>query len=206
MDITCVFFLGFVIAIISVLPPGLLNMSAAKISLDEGRSRGFSFSLGASLVVLIQTYIAAIFARYLSKNTEVIEILRIVAFVLFVIITIYFLFIAKVKEKTKESKRKGKKSSFFNGMFLSVLNVLPVPYQAYMTITLASYGWITFSLKDIFTYTAGVGIGSLITFCSYVMFFKKIKSKKFTSPKNMNYIIGIITGVIAIITFINIIS
>lgn len=206
MNITCIFFLGVVVAILSVLPPGLLNMSAAKLGLTEGRSRGVIFSIGASLVVILQTYIGAVFARYLTKHPEVIDIIRLIALILFAIITVYFLFIAKPKEKTKKTRKKGKKSSFFYGVFLSFLNVFPVPYQAYMTITLTSYGWMDFSKESIFSYMIGVGIGSLIALYGYVLFFNKVESKVLTSQKNMNYIIGGITGIISIITFINVIK
>lgn len=206
MNITSVFFLGFIIAIVSVLPPGLLNMSAAKISLNEGRSRGIIFSIGASFVVILQTYIGAVFARYLSRNLEVIEILRLIALVVFVLISVYFLFIAKKTEKTKKERRKGKKSSFFYGLFLSSINVFPIPYQAYMTITLVSYDWMDFSKETILAYMIGVGLGSLITLYGYILFFHKIKGKFFTSQKNMNYIIGGITAVVAVITFINVLK
>ncbi len=204
MTITFIFFLGVVIAIISVLPPGLLNISAAKISLNESKSRGILFSIGASVVVLLQTYVATIFARYLTQHQEIIDVLRYVALFIFILITVYFLFLAKEREQKKDVKLKSKKNSFFYGMFLSVLNIFPIPYQAYMTVTLSSYGWMNFNKSSIFAYMFGVALGSLITFYGYISFFEKFRSKFFTSQKRMNYLIGIITGVIAILTLINI--
>ena len=67
-DVFRLFFLGLFVALIGVIPPGLLNMTAAKISLKEGAGRGIMFSTGVCLVVFFQTYIAAIFSRYLSIN------------------------------------------------------------------------------------------------------------------------------------------
>ena len=99
MSLTFIFFLGLFFALVGVVPPGLLNMTAAKISLKEGYVRGVMFSIGVCIIVLIQTYIAAIFARYLSKHPEVIDILRSTALVIFVLITVYFLFIAKASSK-----------------------------------------------------------------------------------------------------------
>lgn len=206
MGVACILLMGVVIAILSVLPPGLLNMSAAKISLSEGRTRGVVFSIGASLVVLLQTYIGAAFARYLSIHQEVIDALRLIAFFLFLIITIYFLFIAKEKEKKEEPTIKSKKSSFFYGMLLSVLNVFPIPYQAYMTVTLSSYGLMDFSKINIFSYIVGVSMGTFIALYLYIIFFDKIKIKSLTSKKNMNYIIGGITGLIAVVTLINVVK
>ena len=207
MDITIIFFLGLLIALVGVIPPGLLNMTAAKISLKDGYARGITFSIGACIIVFLQTYLAAIFARYLSNHQDVIEILQRVALVLFVLITIYFLCIAKSEEKIQiEPKIKSKKSRFFQGMFMSSLNVFPIPYQAYMTITLASFGWLQFDKTSIFTYVTGAATGTFVMLYIYIFFFDKIKSKSFTSQKNMNYIIGSITGIIALVTLINIIK
>ncbi|MDP5157883.1 MAG: lysine transporter LysE [Flaviramulus sp.] len=207
MDITFIFFLGLVIALIGVIPPGLLNMTAAKISLKEGHVRGVMFSIGVCVIVIAQTYLAAIFARYLSMHPEVVDILQRVAFIIFILITIYFLFISKSKPQQQlQPKMKSKHSRFFQGMFLSAINVFPIPYQAYMTITLASFGWLDFNQISIISYVSGAAMGTFVTLYTYIFFFEKIKGKSFTSQKNMNYVIGSITGIIAIITLINIIK
>ncbi|MDB9961115.1 LysE family transporter [Oceanihabitans sp.] len=207
MDITIVFFLGFIVALVGVIPPGLLNMTAAKISLKDGYARGITFSIGACVIIVFQTYIGTLFARYLSNHQDVVDVLQRAAFVIFVLITIYFLAFAKTEDKPKaELKIKSKKSRFFQGMLLSALNVFPIPYQAYMSITLASFGWMTFEKTSIISYVVGATMGSFVTFYFYIFFFDKIKSKTFTSQKSMNYLIGIVTGVISIMTLVNIIK
>ncbi|HAB28371.1 MAG TPA: lysine transporter LysE, partial [Xanthomarina gelatinilytica] len=80
MSLTALFFIAMLVAFLAAVPPGLLNMTAAKISLKEGHARGIMFSLGASLTFLFQTLIATVFARYLSKHPDVIDILQQVAF------------------------------------------------------------------------------------------------------------------------------
>ncbi|MBR9913338.1 MAG: lysine transporter LysE [Algicola sp.] len=205
MNITVIFFLGLIIALIGVVPPGLLNMTAAKISLKEGYARGIIFSVGVCFIVFLQTYIAAMFARYLSNHQSVVEILQRVAFVIFVLITIYFLLLAKSFQKPDvEPLAKSKQSRFFQGIFLSAINVFPIPYQAYMTITIASFGWFAFDVTSIVTYCSGASTGTFVMLYVYIFFFDKVKDKKFTSQKNMNYIIGTITGLVAGVTFINI--
>jgi threonine/homoserine/homoserine lactone efflux protein len=208
LSITVVFFLGLFVALIGVIPPGLLNMTAARISLKEGPGRGITFSSGVCLVVFIQTYIAAIFARYLSNRPDIVEILQRVAFVIFVLITIYFLVIARNQKETnvEEEDIMSKRSRFFHGMLLSALNVFPIPYQAYMTITLASFGWMDFEKTSIVTYVTGAAMGTFVMLYFYIFFFDKIKDKKITSQKSMNYSIGIITGIVALITLINILK
>jgi threonine/homoserine/homoserine lactone efflux protein len=207
LDITFIFFLGLVIAFVGVIPPGLLNMTAAKISLKEDANRGILFSIGVCVVVCLQTYLAAIFAKYLSNHPEVINILQRVAFVIFVLITIYFLLLARKQPKPDvEANVRSKHRRFFQGMLLSALNVFPIPYQAYMTLTLASFGWLTFETYSIIAYVAGAATGTFVMLYIYIFFFDKIKNEKLTSQKSMNYIIGAITGIIAVFTLINIIK
>jgi len=207
LNITIVFFLGLIIALIGVIPPGLLNMTAAKISLKEDSSRGILFSIGVCVVVCVQTYVAAIFAKYLQNHPDVIDILQRVAFVIFVLITIYFFMLSQKQPKPDiEANIRSKHHRFFHGMLLSSLNVFPIPYQAYMTITLAGFGWMTFETINIASYVAGAAMGTFIMLYVYIFFFDKIKDKAFTSQKNMNYIIGAITAVIAVFTLINIIK
>jgi threonine/homoserine/homoserine lactone efflux protein len=62
------FIIGFTAAFIGVIPPGLINMSAAKISMKEGRRNATLFSLGVCVTVMLQTYVALLFARYLEKK------------------------------------------------------------------------------------------------------------------------------------------
>lgn len=207
MNTTIIFFLGLFIALIGVIPPGLLNMTAAKISLKEGYSRGIVFSIGVCITVLAQTYIAVIFARHLSNHPDIVEILQRVAFVIFVLITVYYLVIAsKQKEKKTTPDFKSKKSRFFHGIFLSALNVFPIPYQAYMTITLASFNLMNFKQISVFTYITGAAMGTFVMLYVYIFFFHKIKNTKITSQKGMNYCIGIITGIVALVTLINILK
>ena len=207
MSTTVIFFLGFFVAFLGVTPPGLLNMTAARISLKEGAARGIMFSTGVCIVVYIQTYVAAIFARYLSSHPDIVAILKRVAFVIFVLITIYFLVLASKQKEPKEKKEiKSKHGRLLHGMLLSALNVFPIPFQAYMTITLVSFGWMNFEKLSIVTYVTGAATGTFVMLYFYIFFFDKIKDRKFTSQKSMNLSIGIITGLVALVTFATILK
>ena len=207
MSITITFFIGFIVALVGVIPPGLLNMTAAKISLREGYSRGIVFSIGVSVIVIAQTYVAVLFARYLSNHPDIVDILQRVALIIFILISVYYLFVAKERAKPQdEINNKSKKSRFFFGMFMSSLNVFPIPYQAYMSITLGTFGLMNFDLTSITSYVAGAAMGTFVMLYIYIFFFDRIKSQRLTSQKNMNYSIGIITALIALITLINVIK
>ncbi len=180
-------------------------MTAAKISLKEGHVRGIMFSAGVCVIVFLQTYIAAMFARYLTNHQDVVEILQRVVLVIFILITIYYLLIAKSEPKPDIEHSKSKHSRFFQGMFMSAINVFPIPYQAYMTVTIASFGWMDFKNMSIISYVSGAVTGTFVMLYFYIFFFEKIKSKRLKSQKSMNRIIGAITGLIAAVTLFNII-
>ncbi|TYB79027.1 LysE family transporter [Bizionia myxarmorum] len=207
MDVALVFLFGFLATLIATLPPGLLNITAAKISLDEGHTRGIMFSLGACLVIVFQALIAVVFARYLSNNPDFVDNLRLVALIIFALLSIYFLFIAKGDEKKKkEIDSESKTKRFFQGIFLSFINFFPIPFQAYVAITMASYGILKFENIGIAAFVISSSLGAFISLYLYMHFFEKIKDHKLASKKSMNYLIGIITGVVAIYTLFTILK
>jgi hypothetical protein len=181
-------------------------MTAAKVNLKEGKTSAYWFVLGAVIVIFFQATLAILFARYIEGRPDVIVLLREVGFVIFSVLTIYFLLIAK-KPKAKKGKIKKKSTStrFFLGMLLSALNFFPIPYYVFVSITLASYNLFVFDISHVFVFVTGVVLGSFLVFYLYITFFQKIEGKTDYMMKNMNTIIGSITGLIALITLINII-
>jgi len=204
MSILINFIIGLVASFVGVIPPGLLNMSAAKISMKEGRKKAFLFSLGVAVVVLIQTFIALIFARYIDRNPDVVDMLQKVALGIFLSLTIYFFFIAKDKPtETIKEVNHSKTNRFFSGMFLAALNLLPLPYWVYISITFSSFGWFSFSQPELWACVIGSAIGTFMVLVLYAWFFRPKENQRELRLK-MNYVIGIITAAISVITFIKI--
>jgi threonine/homoserine/homoserine lactone efflux protein len=182
-------------------------MTAAKVSIEEGRIRAYIFALGATCVILIQTFIAIVFAKFIDKTPQVVILLREIGLVLFLALTIYFFWTSKKhKPKVQPVKLRSKRSRFFLGMLLSALNLFPIPFYVFISVTLASYNYFTFEKPFIWTFVIGSGIGSFFAFYCYIVFFKKMETKTAFILKNINYIIGSITGLVALITLINIIK
>ncbi|GAA4759755.1 MULTISPECIES: lysine transporter LysE [Flavobacterium] len=201
-------FFGFLTALVGVAPPGIINMTAARISLQDGKSRAMMFTLGASIVVLVQTLVAVTFAQYIGGHKEVVVLLREIGFGIFAILTIYFIFIAKTPKVklNDELQIKSKKSRFFLGMLISAINFFPIPYYVFASITLASYGYFTFDIPSGCSFVIGVVLGSFTVFYAYIAYFKKIESKAVYLLKNMNIIMGTITGVVSVLTLYNILK
>ncbi|PWA05630.1 LysE family transporter [Flavobacterium psychrotolerans] len=200
-------FFGFFSAAIGIALPGLINMTAAKVSIRDGRDRALLFVTGAIIIIFFQTLSAILFARFIDSRPDVVVLLREVGLAIFIALTIYFLFFAKKpKAKKEEMKMHSKTNRFFLGMLLSALNFFPVPYYVFVTISLSSYRLFSFDRIAIALFLSGVILGSFAVFYYYISFFKRIEAKTDFFFKNMNQIIGAITGIVALITMITVIK
>lgn len=207
MNLILPYFLGFITAIIGISPPGLINMTAAKVNLKEGKRNAFWFVLGAVIIIFFQAYLAILFAQVIDIRPDIVILLREVGFGVFGVLTLYFLVLAKApKIKKTKIKKRSQKKRFFLGMLLSALNFFPIPYYVFVSITLSSYNLFSFDIGSILIFVSGVVLGSALVFYFYVAFFQRIESKADYLLRNMNTIIGSITGLVAAGTLFNIVS
>ena len=193
--------LGFCIAFLAVILPGLINMTAAKISTQEGKNVALSFALGASVIIFFQTFIAVLFARFISIHQEIVSTLQEIGVFVFSLLSIYFFWIAKKPKKIKtDSKVKGKSNRFFLGMLLSTLNLLPIPFYVFASMSLSASGYFSFDKIPVSSFVIGVVCGSFAVFYIYIVAFKKIEKKTEFLMRNINTIIGSVTTFMAILT------
>lgn len=201
------FFFGFIAAAIGITPPGLINMTTAKVSLKDGRNEAISFAVGATIIVFFQTFLALLFANFINSHPEVISTLQEMGLFIFIALTIYFFWKAK-KPKLPKAKTKvhSKTNRFFLGMLLSALNLFPVPYYVFVSITLSAYGYFSFLQSLIFAFVGGAVAGSFMVFYLYIVYFKKREAKSSFLMNNGNYIIGTITGIVSLFTLFKLIK
>ena len=121
MGYTLPLFLGIVTASAGISPPGLINMTAAKVSVNEGRTRALIFAGGATAVVLLQTFLALIFAKFIDRNPEVNVLLREIGLAIFLALTIFFFWRGQHAPPVRELRLHSKRSRFLLGMVLSAL-------------------------------------------------------------------------------------
>ncbi|MBF4470726.1 MULTISPECIES: LysE family transporter [Flavobacterium] len=207
MTLLLPFFLGFIVAAIGITPPGLINMTAAKVSLKDGRTEAVFFAAGATVIVFFQTFSALLFANFINSHPDVINKLQEIGLFIFIGLTVYFFWKAKRPKLTKaETKIRSKTNRFFLGMLLSALNLFPIPYYVFVSITLAAYGYFYFVESFIYAFVMGVVAGSFLVFYLYIVYFKKREAKSSFLLNNGNYIIGTLTGLVSIVTLFKLIK
>lgn len=195
--------LGFCIAFFAVILPGLINMTAAKISLQESKNEAISFAVGACTVVFFQTFLAVLFARFISQHSEIVTTLQEIGIFIFSGLSVYFFWIAKKPKKIKADKIvKGKSNRFFFGMLLSTLNLLPIPFYVFASMGLSAAGYFSFDKIPVCSFVIGVVLGSFSVFYLYIVSFKKIEKKTEFLMENINIVIGSVTTFMAVVTLI----
>lgn len=199
------FFATFSAAFMATVPPGLLNMNAAKVSVKKGKLNGIVFSLGISSTIMIQAFIAVYISKYLHNNPEVSKWLLKIAVVVFAALAVYF-FLAAKKNKQEEVRlvKVSKKNSFFKGMGLATLNLLTIPYYSGLNFMWNTTGLINFELWDILIFVLAAGGGTFTVLYMYTVYFNKLDSKTQRFSKNSNYILSILMVVLLIVTLFRI--
>jgi len=200
------FFVGYIAALIGLIPPGLLNMTAAKIAVKQGRKPAIIFSFGVILVVCSQTLIALFFARYLEGYKEVVNILQKVALGIFLALTFYFFVLAKdSRREVPKGVKKSKTNRFWYGVLLAAINLLPIPYWVYISISFSAFGWFFLEPSLVVWAVIGSGLGTMSMLLLYIYFFRR-RLPVGTFGFNVNFFLGCITSLVSLITIIRIVQ
>ncbi len=202
------FFATFSAAFMATVPPGLLNMNAAKVSVKKGKLNGIVFSMGISSTIMIQAFIAVWISKFLHNNPEVSEWLLKIAVLVFAGLAVYFFLAARSNRKKEEVRlvKVSKKNSFFKGMGLATLNLLTIPYYSGLNVMWNATGWIKFQVWDILTFVLAAGCGTFTVLYMYTIYFNKLETKNQRFSKNSNYVLGILMIILLIITLIRIVN
>lgn len=199
------FFATFSAAFMATVPPGLLNMNAAKVSVEKGKGYGVIFSLGVSTVIMIQATIAVYISKFLYRNPEVIAWLQKAALLVFGFFAIYFFLMARKKdEKSIAMVEVSRKNSYFKGMLLATLNFLTIPYYSALNAMWNASGWIQFEFLDIATFVTAAGAGTFVMLYLYTVYFTKLEARSTAFSRNSNYVLSILMLVLLVITLIRI--
>lgn len=195
----------FIASLIGVIPPGLVNMTVARTCLERGKKNGMLVAIGASVVVFLQALIAILLAKYIFNNPFVNNILLRTGAVVFLLMAIYFFVKAKQKDVKIKVYEHAHRRSFFKGVMMSTINVLPIPYFCAVAAGMSVNGKIEYDSTRVFVFSMAAALGTFATLYAYVVSFLKIEKKTETITKYSNYFMGVLMLLLVIITTIRII-
>jgi threonine/homoserine/homoserine lactone efflux protein len=200
MTFVLAIFLGLIISIGGIIIPGMLNMTIAKISVKENQKQALNFALGAVVVVFIQSFLGTYFAKFLDANPVFSEGLKKIGTIIFIILTIAFTIMGLKAKKQKEIKVEieAKRNRFFYGMAMSAFNMFAIPWYALTSLMMASKELFQYDIISIILFSLAAALGTYFVFYLYAKFFKLIEHKLTFIVQNINFLIAVLTGIVAI--------
>ncbi len=197
-------FFGFIMSYVGLLPPGMLNMTTVRTTIEKGKKAGFLFSAGAASVVFVQASIALIFANYLNNHPDIIEKLKIAGIVVFILLAIFFWIQARKKFKAEGKQKQG--NYFLTGLMMSSMNMLAIPFYLGLSAYLGANGNLILEQPYITVFVIGAVLGAFALFSTYLGFAKIIINKAQFIAKNINYILSALFLVLALLTTLKVLN
>ena len=199
MRLARIFFIGMLISFLGSLPLGTLNIAAMQISISDGIIAALQFSFGSLLAEVIYVRLSLVAMDWIRKKEFIFKILEWVTLAIVVVLAVSSFYAAMqpgIKENVVLSSPLPK---VIVGFSMSAVSPAQIPFW---------FGWSTVLLtrkmllplnKHYNLYIIGIGLGTLIGNCLFIFGGRLIADKVKNSEHTLNWIIGSIFLITAII-------
>jgi threonine/homoserine/homoserine lactone efflux protein len=196
-----IFITGLFISFLGSLPLGTLNVAAMQISISEGYTQGILFSLGSLLVEMIYVRVSLVGIDWIRKQQKIFKILEWVTLAIVLALAASSFYAAMQTRSEKSIILSSTLPKFFLGAMMCAVNPVQIPFW---------FGWSTvlFTKKVLLprpdnynSYILGIGIGTLIGNCVFIFGGQLIAEKLNANQHVLNWIIGGIFAITAVIQF-----
>ncbi|SDI03515.1 LysE family transporter [Winogradskyella thalassocola] len=194
---TCLL-LGFVIAASGSITPSFLNITVVKFSLKSGRKSALYLIGGFATVLFFQANIGAYLSSVLMKNSEYITNIQKIGTGILFLISIYFFRLHFISRKQKIKVKIKKSKAYLHGIGMSLLNTFAIPFYFTSISFLIVLDYFEYSFLNGFYFSVGSTIGSFSLYALYATVASKIEHKLTFIATKMDFILGCLTGVVAI--------
>ncbi len=200
-----VFFWGLLISFLGSLPLGTLNVAAMQIGIQENIQNALFFSFGSLLVEMIYVRISLVGIEWVRKRENLMKWME--WFTLLIIVALAvgsFLAAAKPGGTAKNILLNNNMHRFLLGAGMCAINPVQIPFW---------FGWSTvlFTKKVLQPkssfyniYIIGIGLGTLAGNCVFIFGGKWLVQRIANSQQYLNWVIGGIFTLTAIIQLIKI--
>ena len=204
MPLVRVFFWGMIVSFLGSLPLGTLNVAAMQISVQESVQNAMLFSLGSLLVEMIYVRISLVGINWVRKQKKLFRWMEWITLGIVVALAVGSFVAAMQPHHAKNVMLNNNLNRFLLGVMLSAISPMQIPFW---------FGWSTVLftkniLKPVNSfyniYIVGIGLGTLLGNCVFIFGGKWMVQKMNGNQNLMNWIIGGIFAVTAIIFLIKI--
>lgn len=201
-----VFFWGMLVSFLGTLPLGTLNVAAMQISVQEGITNALYFVFGCLVVEMIYVRISLVGINWIRKQKKLLQWMDWITLLIILALAAGSFIAATSGHHSKNVIFNNNLNRFVLGLMLSAINPVQIPFW---------FGWSTilFSKHILLPkpayynlYILGIGIGTLLGNGVFIFGGKFLVDKLNTNQSLLNWIIGGIFSITAVIQLIRIIS
>jgi threonine/homoserine/homoserine lactone efflux protein len=204
MGLVKVFFWGMLVSFLGSLPLGTLNVAAMQISLQESVINAIYFSLGSLLTEMIYVRISLVGINWIRKQKVLLKWMEWIALAIVLALATGSFIAASHEHHAKNVMLNNNMNRFVLGFLLSSITPMQIPFW---------FGWSTVLFaKNILQpknsfynfYILGIGIGTFMGNAVFIFGGKFVAEKLNANQNILNWVIGGIFGITAIILFVRI--
>lgn len=197
------FLMGLITSYLGSITPSMLNITAIKLRFEQGKKQAIRYAAGVSFIVVFQAYIGLLILTTLHKYPNILDQIQYVIVVVFAALSIYFFRKSKQEkqERLDSNLQKKNKNTFLIGLTLSSINMFAIPFFCGIGTLLDLYNWLDFDPFSMFIFSFGSSLGTFLILYHYIILAQKIQPRLQQYTHYFNYILGGLTGFLALFTF-----
>lgn len=200
-----IFFWGLIISFLGSLPLGTLNVAAMQIGIQESIRDAMFFSLGSLLVEMIYVRVSLVGIDWVRKQQKLMKAMEWITLGIVLALAVGS-FVAALKDggETKNVMLQNNMHRFLLGMFMCAINPVQIPFWFGWSTVLFSKNILEPNRAQYNSYIIGIGLGTLAGNCVFIFGGQWMVQKISNSEKYLNWVIGGIFLLTAIIQLIKI--
>ena len=200
-----IFCWGLMISFLGSLPLGTLNIAAMQIGIQESIKDAMYFSLGSLLVEMIYVRISLVGIDWVRKQEKLMKAMEWVTLAIIIALAVgSFIAAAGSGANEKNVLLQNNMHRFLLGMFMCAINPVQIPFWFGWSTVLFTKKILEPKKSQYNTYIVGIGVGTLLGNCVFIFGGKWMVNRIANSQQYLNWIIGTIFAITAIIQLVKI--
>jgi threonine/homoserine/homoserine lactone efflux protein len=189
------FLIGVALNAMGYIPPGNINLTLARLTINRGMRQAWGFILAFSCVEVFFTFGMMRFARWVSSDVDI-EAIKVGGFKLSFLVDVFMIVLLLVmatlawknRDKVHQPKEteESRRGSVIYGLVLGVLNPVQIPFWLFFGNYIILHEWVTTDYLSLVIFSIGSGVGSGLALYAYAYFAKYIQEKFTLSSRIIN--------------------
>lgn len=186
---------------------GTLNVTAMQIGIQESITHALMFAAGSLLVEMIYVRISLVAINWVRKQERLMKIMEWLTFLIITALAVgSFIAASKGDESAKNVMLHNNMNRLVLGMLMCAINPVQIPFWFGWSTVLFSKGILHPVKSQYNVYILGIGLGTLLGNCIFIFGGKWAVERIHNSEAYLNWVIGSIFAVSALIQLYKIIT